>query len=139
MAVQLTRRQALGAGAAGALAGGAGLVKVGALPGRERVGRLLGACDLGDPPPTTTAPGPLRFAAFPSRQRGLAVGYGVAWPRVRGRATGSRSACCCTPPPGTSGPRSSGCACTTTSPRRPTRERSAPSPWPRPTAGAAAG
>jgi S-formylglutathione hydrolase FrmB len=83
MAVQLTRRQALAAGAAGVagvVAGGTGLVKAGALPGRERVGRLLGACDLGDPPPTTTAPGPLRFASFPSRQRGLAVGYGVAWP-----------------------------------------------------------
>jgi pimeloyl-ACP methyl ester carboxylesterase len=79
----LGRRQVLAAGAVGAvaaLAGGAGLVEAGVLPGRTRVGRLLGACDLGDPPPTTAAPGPLRFAAFASRRRGRSVGYGVAWP-----------------------------------------------------------
>jgi S-formylglutathione hydrolase FrmB len=83
MAVTLTRRQALAAGAAGltaAVAGGAGLVQAGMLPGRYRVGRLLGACDAGDPPPTTAAPGPLRFASFPSRHRGRPVAYGVAWP-----------------------------------------------------------
>jgi S-formylglutathione hydrolase FrmB len=83
MAPTLTRRQALAAGAAGAaaaLAGGAGLVQAGVLPGRYRVGRLLGACDVGGPPPTTAAPGPLRFASFPSRRRGRPVGYGVAWP-----------------------------------------------------------
>jgi pimeloyl-ACP methyl ester carboxylesterase len=83
MAPTLTRRQALAAGAAGAaaaLAGGAGLVQAGVLPGRYRVGRLLGACDVGGPPPTTAAPGPIRFASFPSRRRGRPVGYGVAWP-----------------------------------------------------------
>jgi pimeloyl-ACP methyl ester carboxylesterase len=83
MAPTLSRRQVLAAGALGAaaaLAGGAGLVEAGVLPGRYRVGRLLGACDLGDPPATTAAPGPLRFASFPSRRRGRTVGYGVAWP-----------------------------------------------------------
>jgi pimeloyl-ACP methyl ester carboxylesterase len=50
------------------------------VPGRYRVGRLLGACDVGGPPPTTVAPGPLRLASFPSTQRGRAVGYGIAWP-----------------------------------------------------------
>ena len=48
----LGRRQALAAGAAGAvvaLAGGAGLVEAGVLPGRTRVGRLLGACGGDDP------------------------------------------------------------------------------------------
>jgi len=61
MAANLTRRQALAAGAAGltaAVAGGAGLVQAGVLPGRYRVGRLLGACDVGDPPPATVAPRP---------------------------------------------------------------------------------
>jgi pimeloyl-ACP methyl ester carboxylesterase len=83
MARTLTRRQALAAGALGtvaALAGGAGLVQAGVLPGRYRVGRLLGACDVGGPPPATAAPGPLRLASFPSRRRGRAVGYGIAWP-----------------------------------------------------------
>jgi hypothetical protein len=83
MARKLTRRQALAAGGLGvaaALAGGAGLVQAGVLPGRHRVGRLLGACDVGGPPPTTVAPGPLRLASFPSRRRGRPVGYGIAWP-----------------------------------------------------------
>jgi enterochelin esterase-like enzyme len=82
MAGTLTRRQALAAalGAAAAVAGGAGLVQAGALPGRHRVGRLLGACDVGGPPPTTVAPGPLRFGGFPSTRRGRPVGYGIAWP-----------------------------------------------------------
>lgn len=83
MAPILTRRQALATGAAGAavaLAGGAGLVRAGVLPGRYQAGRLLGACDVGGPPPTTVAPGPLRFASFPSQRRGRPVGYGVAWP-----------------------------------------------------------
>jgi enterochelin esterase-like enzyme len=83
MAPTLTRRQALAAGALGAaaaLAGGAGLVQAGVLPGRHRAGRLLGACDVGGPPPTTVAPGPLRLAGFPSERRGRAVGYGIAWP-----------------------------------------------------------
>jgi len=83
MAGTLTRRQAVAAGALGAvaaLAGGAGLVQAGVLPGRYRAGRLLGACDVGGPPPTTVAPGPLRLASFPSRRRGRAVGYGIAWP-----------------------------------------------------------
>jgi pimeloyl-ACP methyl ester carboxylesterase len=79
----LTRGQALAAGALGALAalaGGAGLVQAGALPGRYRAGRLLGACDVGGPPATTVAPGPLRYASFPSERRGRTVGYGIAWP-----------------------------------------------------------
>jgi pimeloyl-ACP methyl ester carboxylesterase len=83
MAGTLSRRQALAAGAVGAvaaLAGGAGLVQAGVLPGRYRAGRLLGACDVGDPPATTVAPGPLRFASFPSERRGRTVGYGIAWP-----------------------------------------------------------
>jgi enterochelin esterase-like enzyme len=95
MAPKLTRRQALAAGAAGvtaAVAGGVGLVQAGAVPGRYQVGRLLGACDLGDPPPTTTAPGPLRFASFPSRHRGRPVGYGVAWPP--GSGPGDRLGVC---------------------------------------------
>jgi enterochelin esterase-like enzyme len=83
MAPTLTRRQALAAGGLGlaaAVAGGAGLVQAGVLPGRFRVGRLLGACDVGGPPPTTVAPGPLRFASLPSRLRDRPVGYGIAWP-----------------------------------------------------------
>jgi S-formylglutathione hydrolase FrmB len=83
MARTLTRRQALAAGGLGvtaAVAGGVGLVQAGVLPGRYRVGRLLGACDVGGPPPTTVAPGPLRFASFPSQHRGRPVGYGIAWP-----------------------------------------------------------
>jgi pimeloyl-ACP methyl ester carboxylesterase len=83
MAPTLTRRQALAAGGLGvaaAIAGGAGLVQAGVLPGRHRMGRLLGACDVGGPPPTTVAPGPLRFASFPSQRRGRPVGYGIAWP-----------------------------------------------------------
>jgi enterochelin esterase-like enzyme len=83
MARTLTRRQALAAGGLGvaaAVAGGAGLVQAGVLPGRHRVGRLLGACDVGGPPPTAVAPGPLRLASLPSRRRGRPVGYGIAWP-----------------------------------------------------------
>jgi pimeloyl-ACP methyl ester carboxylesterase len=83
MARTFTRRQAVAAGALGAaaaLAGGAGLVQAGVLPGRYRVGRLLGACDAGDLPATGVAPGPLRFASLPSERRGRPVGYGVAWP-----------------------------------------------------------
>jgi pimeloyl-ACP methyl ester carboxylesterase len=83
MAWTLTRRQALAAGGLGvaaAAAGGVGLVQAGVLPGRYRAGRLLGACDVGGPPPTTVAPGPLRFVSFPSRRRGRPVGYGIAWP-----------------------------------------------------------
>jgi pimeloyl-ACP methyl ester carboxylesterase len=52
MAPTLSRRQAVAAGALGVaavMAGGAGLVQAGVLPGRYRVGRLLGACDVGDP------------------------------------------------------------------------------------------
>jgi S-formylglutathione hydrolase FrmB len=88
MAGTLSRRQAVAAaavgGAAAVVAGGAGLVQAGVLPGRYRVGRLLGACDVGDLPATTVAPGPLRFASFPSERRGRAVGYGIAWPPASG-------------------------------------------------------
>ena len=83
MARTLSRRQVVAAGALGAVAaaaGAAGLVQAEVLPGRYRVGRLLGACDVGEPPPVTVAPGPLRFASFPSERRGRSVGYGVAWP-----------------------------------------------------------
>jgi hypothetical protein len=68
MARTLTRRQAVSGGALGvmaAVAGGAGLVQAGVLPGRYRVARLLGACGQGELPATTVAPGPLRFASFP--------------------------------------------------------------------------
>ncbi|HET7519399.1 MAG TPA: alpha/beta fold hydrolase [Actinomycetes bacterium] len=95
MAPILTRRQALATGAAGAavaLAGGAGLVRAGVLPGRYQAGRLLGACDVGSPPPTTVGPGPLRFASFPSQRRGRPVGYGVAWPP--GSGPGDRLGVC---------------------------------------------
>jgi S-formylglutathione hydrolase FrmB len=64
-------------GAAAALAGGAGLVQAGVLPGRYRVGRLLGACDVGDLRATGGAPGPLRFASFPSERRGRPVGWSM--------------------------------------------------------------
>lgn len=83
MARTFTRRQAVAGGALGvvaAVAGGAGLVQAGMVPGRYRVGRMLGACGDRDLPPTTVAPGPLRFASFPSRRRGRPVGYGIAWP-----------------------------------------------------------
>jgi S-formylglutathione hydrolase FrmB len=79
-------------GAAAALAGGAGLVQAGVLPGRYRVGRLLGACDAGDLPATEVAPGPLRFASFPSEHRGRTVGYGIAWPP--GTGPGARLPVC---------------------------------------------
>ena len=100
MARTLTRRQAVAAGAVGAAAvvvGGAGLVQAGlvqagVVPGRYRVGRLLGACDVGPSPPTTVAPGPLRFASFPSERRGRPVGYGIAWPP--GSGTGDRLPVC---------------------------------------------
>ena len=73
MARTFTRRQAVAGGELGvvaAVAGGAGLVQAGMVPGRYRVGRMLGACGDRDLPPTTVAPGPLRFASFPSRRRG---------------------------------------------------------------------
>ena len=82
MAGSLTRRQAIAGGAAGAVAavaGGVGLVRAGVLPGRYRLARTLGACDVGVPA-TTVAPGPTRFGSFASERRGRAVGYGVAWP-----------------------------------------------------------
>jgi hypothetical protein len=92
MAGTLTRRQALAVGTVGAvaaLAGGAGLVQAGVLPGRYRAGRLLGACDVGGPPATTVAPGPLRFAGFPSERRGR--GSAAVRPG-RGRRPGLRLA-----------------------------------------------
>ncbi len=64
MAPTLTRRQVLAAGAASvaaALAGGAGLVQAGVLPGRYRVGRLLGACGVAFW--QRQAPAQLRFLA----------------------------------------------------------------------------
>jgi pimeloyl-ACP methyl ester carboxylesterase len=60
MAGTLTRRQALAAGALGAvaaLAGGAGLVQAGVLPGRYRAGRLLGPASATGSP---GRPGPVR-------------------------------------------------------------------------------
>ena len=157
MAPTLTRRQALAAGAAGAavaLAGGAGLVQAGVLPGRYRVGRLLGACDVGGPPPTTAAPGPLRFASFPSRRRGRPVGYGVAWPP--GSGPGDRLPVCLLLHAAAGNERTPferlrlhhhlAQATGPPVPRGtiPTVPRTPPagcgrSPWPRPTAGAAAG
>jgi S-formylglutathione hydrolase FrmB len=82
MAGRLTRRQAVAGGAvavAAAVAGGAGLVQAGVLPGRYRLARVMGACDVGLPP-TTVAPGRTRFGSFASERRGRTVGYGVAWP-----------------------------------------------------------
>jgi enterochelin esterase-like enzyme len=82
VARSLTRRQALAGGAVGAVAaamGGVGLVRAGVLPGRYRLARTLGACDVGVPP-TAVAPGPTRFGSFGSERRGRTVGYGVAWP-----------------------------------------------------------
>jgi pimeloyl-ACP methyl ester carboxylesterase len=78
----LTRRQAIAGGAVGvvaAVAGGAGLVRAGVLPGRYRLARTLGACDAALPP-TSAPPGPTRFGSFTSERRGRTVGYGVAWP-----------------------------------------------------------
>jgi hypothetical protein len=83
MAGTLTRRQALAAGALGAaaaLAGGAGLVQAGVLPGRYRAGRLLGACDVGARRPPPSPPARCAFASFPSGWRGRTVGYAIAWP-----------------------------------------------------------
>jgi S-formylglutathione hydrolase FrmB len=83
MARTLTRRQAGAGGALGvvaAAAGGAGLFQAGLLPGRDRVGRMLGACGGRELPPTTVPPGPLRVGSFPSQRSGQAVGYVVAWP-----------------------------------------------------------
>jgi pimeloyl-ACP methyl ester carboxylesterase len=82
MAGTLTRRQALAGATLGVVAagaGGLGLVRAGVLPGRYRLGRAMGACDVGVPP-TTVAPGPTRFGSFASERRGRTVGYGVAWP-----------------------------------------------------------
>jgi S-formylglutathione hydrolase FrmB len=82
VAGNLTRRQALAGGAVGAVAavaGGVGLVRAGVLPGRYRLARTLGACDVGVPP-TAVAPGPTRFGSFGSERRGRTVGYAVAWP-----------------------------------------------------------
>jgi pimeloyl-ACP methyl ester carboxylesterase len=82
MAGTLTRRQALAGAALGVVAagaGGLGLVQAGVLPGRYRLARVMGACDVGLPP-TTVAPGPTRFGTFASERRGRVVGYGVAWP-----------------------------------------------------------
>jgi enterochelin esterase-like enzyme len=85
VATTLTRRQALAGGVLGvaAAAGGAALVQAGVLPGRYRLARVLGACDVALPP-ATVAPGPTRFGAFRSQRRGRTVGYGVAWPPESG-------------------------------------------------------
>jgi enterochelin esterase-like enzyme len=93
VATTLTRRQALAGGVLGvaAAAGGAALVQAGVLPGRYRLARVLGACDVALPP-ATVAPGPTRFGAFRSRRRGRTVGYGVAWPP--GSGPGARLPVC---------------------------------------------
>lgn len=93
MATTLTRRQALAGGVLGvaAAAGGAALVQAGVLPGRYRLARVLGACDVALPP-ATVAPGPTRFGAFRSQRRGRTVGYGVAWPP--GSGPGARLPVC---------------------------------------------
>jgi S-formylglutathione hydrolase FrmB len=86
MAGILTRRQALAGGALGvvaAAAGGAALVQAGVLPGRYRLARVLGACDVALPP-ATVAPGPTRFGSFGSQRRGRTVGYAIAWPPASG-------------------------------------------------------
>jgi hypothetical protein len=74
MAGRLTRRQAIAGGAVGvaaALAGGVGLVGAGVLPGRYRLARTLGACDVGVPATTVAAAG--EEVAGAARLRGLAV------------------------------------------------------------------
>jgi enterochelin esterase-like enzyme len=93
VATTLTRRQALAGGVLGvaAAAGGAALVQAGVLPGRYRLARILGACDVALPP-ATVAPGPTRFGAFRSQRRGRTVGYGVAWPP--GSGPGARLPVC---------------------------------------------
>jgi enterochelin esterase-like enzyme len=93
VATTLTRRQALAGGVLGvaAAAGGAALVQAGVLPGRYRLARALGACDVALPP-ATVAPGPTRFGAFRSQRRGRTVGYGVAWPP--GAGPGARLPVC---------------------------------------------
>jgi enterochelin esterase-like enzyme len=93
VATTLTRRQALAGGVLGvaAAAGGAALVQAGVLPGRYRLARVLGACDVALPP-ATVAPGPTRFGAFRSQRRGRTVGYGVAWPP--GSGPGARLPVC---------------------------------------------
>ena len=146
MAPILTRRQALATGAAGAavaLAGGAGLVRAGVLPGRYQAGRLLGACDVGGPPPTTV--GPSASPAFPP---GGAARSATASPGRPGpaRAAGSVSACSArrrrqragpvrapahAPPPGPGGRRRRGPAVRPGLGRRP-RRRLAPRPRRRP-------
>jgi enterochelin esterase-like enzyme len=89
----VTRRQALAGGVLGvaAAAGGAALVQAGVLPGRYRLARVLGACDVALPP-ATVAPGPIRFGVFRSERRGRTVGYGVAWPP--GSGPGARLPVC---------------------------------------------
>ena len=137
MAGILTRRQALAGGALGAvaaLAGGAGLVQAGVLPGRYRVGRLLGACDVGGPPPTTVAPGPLRLASFPSQRRGRAVGYGIAWPPGAGPGDRLPVVVLLHAAAGNERTPSTGCALPRPRSRWPTAATTAPSGsgWPRP-------
>lgn len=80
----LTRRGLLALGAAGGvavLAGGAGAldaVNEGWLPGRVRLGRVLGECNVDTAPPAVATP--VRSGAFPSALRGRQVRWGLAVP-----------------------------------------------------------
>ncbi len=81
-AVKITRRRLLlggGAAAAAAAGGGYALVEHRVLPGRSRLDRALGRCDVAVPP-ATAAPGPRASGAFASRLRRTTVNWVVAYP-----------------------------------------------------------
>lgn len=75
-------RRALLVGAGGSLtaaAGGVALVEAGVLPGRIRLDRALGACDVGGPLPAV-APGMVAYGSFASSARGRTVRYAIVYP-----------------------------------------------------------
>jgi len=81
--VALTRRQLLvGAGAGTVLAVGGGylLVEQNVLPGKYKLDRLLGSCDVGGHVPDAS-PGPVTSGSFRSvARRGIDVGWSIAYP-----------------------------------------------------------
>lgn len=80
------RRRVLGAGLAGltavtaAGAGGLVLISRGALPGKQLLDRLDGACRVDGPPLTYSQPGPSVSGSFHSRARRQQVSYTIAYP-----------------------------------------------------------